>query len=264
MPVKTKKRKPNWIHKAGLAWPILARTAKDKDTITYKELGGEIGEHHRNVRWVLGVIQQYCLDAGHPPLTGIVLSKTQKKPGAGFIAWDIDDLNTALALVYARNWSTMINPFAGFGSEDTVEKFAAKLINNPASSGDVYRQVRDRGIAQRIFRQALLDAYGYRCAICDLGYEEALEAAHVVSFAECTMDQRIAVTNGVLLCANHHKLYDSGWLNITAEFLVSYWDADQELGYSSAADDHACTCRHGQKLRLPEDPRLHPIIASES
>jgi putative restriction endonuclease len=148
----------SWENVAARAWPILVKAAGQKTTLSYKELGDAIGHHHRSVRYVLGVIQQYCIDAELPPLTGLVVKQHERVPGSGFIAWDLDDLEAGLGRVYAKNWLAIPNPFLGFGSDETIETLADRLIEKPESSGDVFRQVRDRGIAQQIFREGLLRA----------------------------------------------------------------------------------------------------------
>ncbi|CAD5937613.1 GUN4 domain-containing protein [Planktothrix agardhii] len=71
-----------------------------------------------------------------------------------------------------------------------------------------------RWIAQRRgqpkFRQELLEAYNYRCAITGCNAEEALEAAHIIPYCE-TEDN--AIYNGLLLRADIHTLFD---LNLIA------------------------------------------------
>lgn len=49
--------KINQMDRARLAWPVLAAVAEQRQTITYKQLGGRIGVHHRAIRYVLGPIQ---------------------------------------------------------------------------------------------------------------------------------------------------------------------------------------------------------------
>lgn len=69
------------------------------------------------------------------------------------------------------------------------------------------------------FREAVLVAYEYRCAVC--GYDGrvgreavALDAAHVRWWAFEGPDD---VDNAVCLCSLHHKLFDRGVLGITAD-----------------------------------------------
>jgi putative restriction endonuclease len=155
----------SWESIAARTWPILTSAAAKKETLSYKELGSQIGLHHRSVKFALDVIYRYCLQTDLPALTGIVLRQDSGAPGKGFTAWDNEDLDTGLARVFAENWSVRSNPFTGFGSEDTIRSLVDRIVENPDRSGEVYRQVRDRGIAQRVFREGLLRAYGHKCAM---------------------------------------------------------------------------------------------------
>jgi putative restriction endonuclease len=49
--------------------------------------------HHRPIRYVLGVIQDWCLRERKPPLTILVISQDNGQPGQGFIAWDSSNLD---------------------------------------------------------------------------------------------------------------------------------------------------------------------------
>jgi putative restriction endonuclease len=254
------KKSISWENVAAKTWPVLAKAADQKTTLSYKELGDAIGRHHRSVRYVLEVIQQYCMNAQLPPLTGLVVKQHERLPGSGFIAWDIDDLEAGLGRVYATNWLAMQNPFLGFGSEETIETLAKQLVENPKSSGDIFRQVKDRGIAQRVFREGLVRAYDSRCAMCDLSFPEALQAAHIIAFSECSVEQRINITNGVLLCANHHLLFETERISVSPDFIITYCDPAMKEGSYTSADKAASVGLHGKKLRCPTDPGLWPLF----
>lgn len=61
------------------------------------------------------------------------------------------------------------------------------------------------------FRKRVLQDYGKRCIICGCTEEKILEAAHIV---DVQYDNDDTTGNGMCLCCNHHKLYDSGLLSI--------------------------------------------------
>lgn len=67
--------KINQEERAFKAWIILTSIALKRNFITYKELGDKIGIHHRAVRYVLGLIQDYCMSNELPPLTILVVNK---------------------------------------------------------------------------------------------------------------------------------------------------------------------------------------------
>jgi putative restriction endonuclease len=73
---------------------------------------------------------------------------------------------------------------------------------------------RDEVRAQAIFREALLKAYGNRCAVCEVCHPDFLEAAHLTPWRVATEAQRVDVRNGLLLCRNHHLGFDRGWWQV--------------------------------------------------
>ncbi|MBT4730811.1 restriction endonuclease [Candidatus Woesearchaeota archaeon] len=82
------------------------------------------------------------------------------------------------------------------------------------------------------FRGKILEAYNYRCAICDfdvrLGNTSiALEAAHIKWHQAGGPDTE---NNGLALCSLHHKLLDRGALGISNKFTVII--SDKVNGYA--------------------------------
>ncbi|MBL4849430.1 MAG: HNH endonuclease [Planctomycetes bacterium] len=79
------------------------------------------------------------------------------------------------------------------------------------------RRIAVRAIAirqgQGVFRKALLEAYGRKCAVTDCDAEEALEAAHIIRYQG---ERTNIVPNGLLLRADIHTLFDRGLLTIDA------------------------------------------------
>ncbi len=62
---------------------------------------------------------------------------------------------------------------------------------------------------QRYFRQAVLNAYGGRCAITGLAVRELLIASHIIPWSQ-TEDHRLDTQNGISLNALHDKAFDQG------------------------------------------------------
>lgn len=247
----------NWTHAARIAWPILVDFGSRRETVTYEQLSVPLNTNPLSVGKALGVIQSYCLENRLAPLTAVVVGKISGLPGNGFIAWDVDDFDAARTAVAAQNWDLVGNPFAGFEAEETEDTLAQRIIDDQAEAGDIYRKVRDRGIAQRIFRRALLKAYG-SCAMCGLTFESALEAAHIVSWGNCTDDEKLAIRNGLLLCASHHKLFDCHEITIEPNLTINYYDPNEMDGPYSPTDCKFATELHGNMLHLPGDAALRP------
>jgi putative restriction endonuclease len=105
------KLKIDQYERAGRAWPILVRCAKNHETITYGELGAKLNVHHRTCRFFLAIIQDYNMEHNLPALTSLVLRKDTGKPGEGYIASPIEQINIAHREVFNFDWGKIKNPF---------------------------------------------------------------------------------------------------------------------------------------------------------
>lgn len=252
------KTKINQEERAYKAWNVLTNSAKNRSLITYKELGDKIGVHHRSIRYVLGLIQDYCMDNEYPPLTILVINQDTGKPGDGFVAWDIENSEDGVKKVYNYNWTKSNNPFGfaeeGISSEDLVNE----LINKPDLSSEIYAKIKVRGISQRIFRNALLRVYDYSCCICGLSFKNALEACHIIPYSKSNSKQRLEISNGLLLCANHHKMFDCGWITINQDSTINYFDMDENEGDYSTYDRLMTIELNGKMISLPKDNKHKP------
>ncbi len=72
-------------------------------------------------------------------------------------------------------------------------------------------------IGQGIFRVAVTEAYGRRCAITREKALPALDAAHIRPFADNPVHY---VRNGMLLRSDVHKLFDAGYITVTPDYHV--------------------------------------------
>lgn len=81
-------------------------------------------------------------------------------------------------------------------------------------------QVIQPRLGQGTFKVAVTAAYQSRCAVTGEHSLPVLEAAHIKSYAA---DGPHAVTNGLLLRADIHKLFDAGYVTVTPDhhFIVS-------------------------------------------
>lgn len=72
-------------------------------------------------------------------------------------------------------------------------------------------------IGQGAFRVLVTDAYSRRCSITGEKTLPVLEAAHIRPYAEAGPH---LISNGILLRSDIHKLFDSGYLTVTADLKV--------------------------------------------
>lgn len=119
---------------------------------------------------------------------------------------------------------------------------------------DIRRKRRNK-----LFPEWIKQIYHERCSLCDLGYHvrgrpTGVDAAHIVSVewksAEGKPGNSGDLRNGLLLCKNHHALFDSyGW---TLESDYSVRLADDKTLRASAAMNHILELE-GKRLRnLPD------------
>jgi len=248
----------NHVERAYRAWPILIRRAKAKRTIEYGALAEKLGIHWRPVGNILGVIQDYCLDEKLPPLTILVVNKGEGTPGVGFVAWDVDDLETGRKMVFDFNWSLLPNPFSYAQNGDTELSLARRLVKAPQSSAEIYSKIKVRGYAQIIFRKALLMTYESGCAFCGMTFEEALDAAHIIPWSTASASQRLNPSNGLLLCSTHHGLFDAGLMTVDRTNRIRYFDPDAKKCVYTNADRRLTIDLHRQRAFMPKDSKYWP------
>ena len=107
--------------------------------------------------------------------------------------------------------------------------------------------VRRRG--QPAFRAALLMAYDGRCAISGCHASEALEAAHIYPYRG---DYTNHVTNGLLLRADLHTLFDLGLLTIDSATMTARFSKSLRMSHYSPL--------HGTALYIPHNEDQRPNV----
>jgi predicted restriction endonuclease len=100
---------------------------------------------------------------------------------------------------------------------------------------------------QEVFREQLLAAYRQSCAVTGCDVVEVLEAAHIVAYRGPETNH---VTNGLLLRADIHTLFDLG--------LLAVHPTDYRLLVSRRLRGTAYEVLDGQIIRLPANHAEHP------
>ncbi len=248
----------NQTERARHGWSVLTDAARKHETLTYGQLGAAIGVHHRAVRYVLGPIQDYCLEERLPPLT-ILVHNTAGTPGTGFIAHDRDDLDSGVHEVWQYDWQSLLNPFDFAAQGMSFDSLVTDLVDSPIDAAEVYALVKTRGVQHLLFRSAVQKAYGSRCALSGIQFDEALEAAHIVPWAQATKQQRMDVRNGLLLSSLHHRLFDKGLITITTDYAVAYCDPKEIDRDYSDLDRSLTVALHGRQMYMPRLLKHRPL-----
>ncbi len=116
-----------------------------------------------------------------------------------------------------------------------------------------------RRLRDQRFGVAVRKAYGEKCSLCGVGYRVrgrvlGVEAAHIIPVAE--RGTSADVRNGMLLCNNHHVLFDALAWTPDEDLRVLVVD-DEDFKRSAAAN---CVLSwEGKRLpNLPETASLYP------
>lgn len=149
-----------------------------------------------------------------------------------------------------------------------VKELAEDLLSDhfPESlHEDILNQVGlDLGFGQKTtrdpaFRQKVLLAYEYSCAICGFNVRlgnspVALDAAHIKWHQSGGPDIE---SNGLALCSLHHKLFDRG------AFALRYSDGGYlvkvaQHAYGTSGFDEWLMAYHDKSIRKPQSPVYYP------
>ena len=106
----------------------------------------------------------------------------------------------------------------------------------------VVREGQDR------FRSAVLSAYGGRCAITGTSVSQALEAAHIRPYRGAHTNH---VSNGLLLRADLHRMWDAGLLAVHEETLT--------VLLATHVDVQTYDGLREQRISIPEKSCQHPL-----
>lgn len=139
-------------------------------------------------------------------------------------------------------------------AQSTVSELGAQVEYHPADEVDGRKRVlaevaRRQGQAK--FRRDLLDAYQGACAITGTNVADVLQAAHIYAYNGPATNR---VTNGILLRADIHNLFDLSLLTIDPGSL--------EVMVSQRLQGTAYWELHGRPLRLPLKPSHRPSLVA--
>ena len=130
-----------------------------------------------------------------------------------------------------------------------IENEYDNAITEIAEVGDKYSEsiVKAR-IGQGAYRDALICKHDCKCMICGIGLKDILIASHIKEFSASTKSESIDVSNGLLLCANHDKLFD--------QHLISF-DSNGDIMISKQIDtnDYKGLCI-SRTVHLDIDPKM--------
>lgn len=156
-----------------------------------------------------------------------------------------------------------------------VQKVVKKLIE--AQRPTIYHPIEEKrttttvtkeiSIRKRGFRQAVIEAYNFKCSVCGLKINSPkrniweVEAAHIVPHSSKGKDD---ILNGISLCHLHHWAFDVGWFSLLDDYRITVSpEADNLIdgfGKIGNYDFIKLLTQSVEKIFLPSDPNIHPHL----
>lgn len=155
---------------------------------------------------------------------------------------------------YVADWSASdLKVRLAFGAPAT----AAKEWAVPEAPERRYglRLVRQR-LHQATFREAVLTAYGSRCAISGLPEPRLLDAAHIIADQDEDRGQPV-VPNGLPLSKIHHAAFDANLIGIDPDFRIHVSEALLSMN-DGPMFEYGVKALAGQLIKFPKRDRDYP------
>lgn len=100
-------------------------------------------------------------------------------------------------------------------------------IENTSMEGAEKEALVKVRVNQSVFRDKLLKKYS-KCCLCGVSDTAFLIASHIKPWAESNSKEKLDIENGLLLCPNHDKLFDGGWISFNDDGTVIISDTLQQ------------------------------------
>lgn len=153
----------------------------------------------------------------------------------------LEKLNANLGEISEEKFEKLID------SENEFEKRLKKLAEDYGLDGNIQvtHSVRLPQV-QDAFRNRLIKKYGCKCLMCNISNEEMLVASHIKRASDEDIYGKADYNNGLLLCANHDKLFD--------RYLISFECFSGKIMISkSLTEEERKICILDEKFSLPTD-----------
>ncbi len=126
------------------------------------------------------------------------------------------------------------------------EKNLENYINEHNIEGADRNIIAKARVNQGVFRERLIRKYK-KCCLCGADNLDLLIASHIKPWSDSNPKERIDVNNGLLLCPNHDRLFDKGYISFdhNGEILISsllseinriYMNVDSEMSIDMSTE----------------------------
>ena len=153
-----------------------------------------------------------------------------------------------------------------------VQKIVKKIYKqerpedyNPFETKKIIQITREAKLRNRAFKQAVKEAYDFRCAVCGMKIHSPntlqweVEAVHIVPHSKNGKDDLL---NGLALCRLHHWAFDVGWFTLEDNFKIlasrKIKDLSADFGKLGDYDFMGELSKENSRIFLPREQRIHP------
>lgn len=209
--------KAKYPYRAIVGGGIFVRYVPAQTSIAWQAFGEKNGTH--NLLELQDRVNKYRSGASLDPVIGCtILSEPFFFPEE---LWIDEPAGWSPNIVRGKRYSTSDEIGANLWDQvvarmadpRTIIGPTASEVHSPLGASERYgvgSLIRPR-LGQGAFRLSVLDAYEKRCAVTGERVVPVLEAAHIRPYAE---DGPHAITNGLALRADIHKLFDLGYVTV--------------------------------------------------
>ena len=169
---------------------------------------------------------------------------------SGYYKFDIQTLKYLDKLVDKQMLKSVYPPFKNFNQIkqiipieyldrilDLLQDYSLNNINdeyriileieNSELTGAEKKALVKIRINQGIFRDKLLKRYK-SCCLCGVRNPAFAIASHIKPWSECKAEEKLDIENGFLMCPNHDKSFDEGWISFDNNGRIMISDRLQE------------------------------------
>lgn len=167
---------------------------------------------------------------------------------------DVENDQQLLQLINTLGFNWEINsdrliishPNDNLERDDVINKYIRLLRSGRINPRHNLTEVQYRPY-QHAYREALIEIYNCRCAMCDVDVRRALVASHIRP-VRIDIQNRINLMNGLLLCGLHDALFDSFLITVQPNYRIAV--SSRLLSSSSHIEDWVL-CLDGERINLP-------------
>lgn len=154
-----------------------------------------------------------------------------------------------------------------------VQKIVKKITESPRPENynpfdkekKVIKVTTESALRTRGFRQAVIEAYLCKCAICGMKLNSPdflsweVEAAHIVPHSSMGRDD---IWNGLALCHLHHWAFDVGWLTLLDDYTIQVssqvHSLPSDFGRLGDYEFLRALSIKSSRILLPKRSEIHP------